>query len=125
MTLEIRYTGEDIPMDITLTNEDGTLVDPTDLDGVDVYAVDQDGTVLLKAADPAKDGYVELEVTETKIRMWLQAASTRNWAGKKIHLEVAIHEEETDLDDGYQTTIATSDLILIKDVKLKAEEPNL
>lgn len=110
----IRYTGEDIPIDLTLQNDDGTAIDPTTLDAIYVYLVDSSGATIEKYAEPEKEGYEPLEVDENKVRLWLQSALTAELANKKLHIQLNIEEANADLDDGRQNTIALSDMLLIK-----------
>lgn len=118
----IRYTGEDIPVDILMKRDDGTIINPNDLAGIKVYVVDQAGAVVLKAAHPAQAEYEPLTLTATLTRLWLQSGFTAEQANKKLQFEVAIYEDEAFLDDNIQTTIALSDKLIIKNAQIKAEE---
>ncbi|MBN1340728.1 MAG: hypothetical protein JXA03_15470 [Bacteroidales bacterium] len=120
----IRYTGEDIPVDITMTDTDGAAINPTELAGIKVYVCDKD-QVILKAAEPAEPEYEELIVNESFVRLWIESSVTAELAGKKLHFEVAIYETEAALSDGLQTTIAVSDKLLIKNALIKAEEQTI
>lgn len=117
----IRYTGEDIPIDLTLQNDDGTAIDPTTLDAIYVHLVDSSGETIEKYAEPAKVDYEPLEVDETKVRLWLQSALTAQLADKKLHIQLNIEEANATLDDGRQNTIALSDTLLIKHAAVGAE----
>lgn len=116
-----RYTGEDIAIDIVMNNDDGTLIDPTTLDAIYVYIVDQDDQVVAKYADPEKVDYQPIEVTETKVRIWLQSDLTKTLAGKRLHIELNVEQANDDLDDSKQNSIVLSDELFIKDVPIKAE----
>jgi hypothetical protein len=116
-----RYTGEDIPVDITLKDDAGTVIDPNTLTGIKVYVLDSDKNIILKGAEPQTTGFNPLILSETFVRLWLESDLTVTLANKKLYFEVAIFESESDLDDGIQTTIAVSETITMKDVKIKAE----
>jgi len=117
-----RYTGEDIPVDITLKDDAGTVIDPNTLTGIKVYVLDSDKNIILKGAEPQTTGFNPLILSETFVRLWLESDLTVTLANKKLYFEVAIFESESDLDDGIQTTIAVSEIITMKDVQIKAEE---
>ncbi|MEZ5195092.1 MAG: hypothetical protein R2764_01435 [Bacteroidales bacterium] len=121
----IRYTGEDIPVDILMKQDDGSIINPGDLAGIKIYVVDQAGIVLVKAAEPAEEGYEPLILNDTYTRLWLQSAFTAELANSKLHFEVAIYETEDNLEDNVQTTIALSDKLIIKNAQIKEEEATL
>lgn len=118
----IRYSGEDIPVDIVMKRDDGTTINPNNLAGIKVYAVDGAGNVLFKAAYPDTQGYKPIILSDEAIRCWLISSDTATWSNKKIHFEVAIYESQADLDDGLQTTIALSNELFIQNVLIKQEE---
>jgi hypothetical protein len=117
----IRYTGEDIAIDIVMNNDDGTLIDPTTLDAIYVYLVNQDGNTVEKYAEPAKEGYEPITVTEAKASIWIQSDLTKTLAGNKLHIELNIEQTVEELSDRKQNSIVLSDEILIKDANIKAE----
>lgn len=117
-----RYTGEDIPADITLKDDAGTVINPNTLAGIKVYVLDSDKNILLKGAYPETMGFSPLILSDTFVRLWLENDFTVNLANKKLYFEVAIYEDESDLTGGLQTTIAVSETITMKDVQIKAEE---
>jgi hypothetical protein len=119
----IRYTGEDIPADFILKDDDGTVIDPTSLAGMKVYVLDIDKNILLKGSYPVAAGFEEIIMQETFARMWLPKSFTTEIPNKKLQFEVAVYETEADLEGGIQTSIAVSETITIKDVKIKNEEP--
>jgi len=110
----IRYTGEDIAIDIVLKDDEDVIIDPTGLQAIYIYVIDQSGTAVAKYAEPEKAEYQALNVTAEKIRLWLQSDLTADLAGKKLHLELNIEEANEDLTDQKQNLIALSDVIIIK-----------
>ncbi|MFU8844009.1 MAG: hypothetical protein ACNA7V_09410 [Bacteroidales bacterium] len=117
----IRYTGEDIAIDIELKNDDGTIIDPSAIPAITVYLVDQGGAVAAMYAQPEREGYEPLIVDDAKIRLWLQSPLTKTLANKKLHIELNLQEAAPELDDGKQNTIALSDQIIIKHALVGAE----
>lgn len=116
-----RYTGEDIPIDLTLTNYDGSLIDPTAFVAITIYLMDVKGSVLAKFKDPETEGYEPLEVDAAKVRLWLQSALTKTLKDKKMKLEVNIEEYADELDDDAQNTIIKSDEFQITYAAIGAE----
>jgi len=118
----IRYTGEDIPVDFTLKDDEGAVIDPTTLAGMKIYVLDTDKNILLKGSSPGSPGFDNIILQETFARLWLPKSFTVDIPNKKLQFEVAIFETESDLEGGIQTTIGVTEMVTIKDVKIKSEE---
>ena len=116
-----RYTGEDIPIDLTLLNTDGSLIDPTSLTEITVYLVNSGGTLLSKYKEPETGGYETIEVDSSKVRVWLKASLTILLKDKKMRLEVNIQEQNTELEDGFKNTIVISEEFQIKYASVGSE----
>lgn len=119
--INTRYTGEDIPVDLTLKNDDGEVIDPTTMIAIIIYLVGDKDAVLNKYKEPETEGYDTLEVTATYVRLWMQSDLTKTMANKKMKLQVNLQESAPELNDAFQNTIIVSEEFQIKYVAIGAE----
>jgi hypothetical protein len=117
----IRYTGEDIPIDVVLYDESGAVINPADLQAIDVYLVASDGETVEKYAHPEKQDTQPLHLYGEGFIMYIESEKSNDLAGRKLHLQVNIRELAPELTGGSQNTIALSDHLIIKHASVGQE----
>jgi len=117
-----RFKGADIPIVIGLTDDDDAAINIDVLSELYVFVVlTSSGTVAAKFNKAGSTGYNTLRksTTTSYIADWL-SGSTKVATSGDYHIEVNIVESDANYEDSLKNSLASDDIIYLKELKIKS-----